>query len=552
MFYKYSSPLIFFHFFFQKSKSVDSLTGSVFRYDWVLYYVAMKFLQGGGTGTMGLLNNLRSYLWIRIQQYTYREIEVELFRHLHNLSLRWHLARKTGEVLRVMDRGTDSINNLLNYIIFSILPTIIDILVAVIFFISAFNWWFGLIVFVTMGLYIFATIAITEWRTKFQRRMNLSENACKARSVDSLLNFETVKYYGAEQFEVDKYRDAILKYQQEEFKSVLTLNILNTVQNVIISCGLMAGSLFCAFLVVERHELTVGDYVLFASYIVQLYVPLNWFGTYYRAIQKNFVDMENMFDLMHEEQEVFDAPGALPLAVVRGGIDFSNVTFGYTPDRFILQNVTFSVPPGKTLAIVGPSGAGKSTIVRLLFRFYDVDSGAILIDGQNIKTVSQTSLRRAIGVVPQDTVLFNNSIEYNIQYGRIDAISGDVLIAAKTADIHDRILNFPDKYETVVGERGLKLSGGEKQRVAIARTILKSPSIVLLDEATSALDTQTERNIQAALAKVCANRTTIIVAHRLSTIIHADEIVVLKEGVIAERGQHDELLQLDGKWVECI
>lgn len=526
---------------------VDSLTGTTFQWDWVVYYVCMKFLQGGGTGTMGLLNNLRSYLWIRIQQYTFREIEVELFRHLHHLSLRWHLGRKTGEVLRVMDRGTDSINNLLNYIIFSIAPTIIDIIIAVIFFISAFNWWFGLIVFTTMALYIIATIAITEWRTKFQRRMNLAENACKARSVDSLLNFETVKYYGAEQYEVDKYRDAMLDYQAEEYRSVLTLNILNTIQNIIISSGLLAGSLFCAYLVVEKQALTVGDYVLFASYIVQLYVPLNWFGTYYRAIQKNFVDMENMFDLMREEQEIIDAPGALPLAVVRGGIEFANVTFGYQPERYILKNLSFNVPAGKTLAIVGPSGAGKSTIVRLLFRFYDIYSGAISIDGQNIKTITQNSLRRAIGVVPQDTVLFNNTIKYNIRYGRINAEDADVLIAAKTADIHDRILNFPDKYETKVGERGLKLSGGEKQRVAIARTILKSPFIVLLDEATSALDTQTERNIQSALSRVCANRTTIIVAHRLSTIIHADEIVVLKEGVICERGQHEELLLLNGK-----
>ncbi|KAG4075106.1 hypothetical protein HA402_013501 [Bradysia odoriphaga] len=525
-------------------KIVDSLTTPHFRWDWVLIYVGFKFLQGGGTGGMGLLNNLRSFLWIRISQYTTREIEVELFRHLHSLSLKWHLNRKTGEVLRVMDRGTDSINNLLNYILFSIAPTIVDILVAIVFFISAFNWWYGLIVFVTMGLYIFATIAVTEWRTKFQRRMNLADNAQKARSVDSLLNFETVKYYGAEQYEVDCYREAILKFQVEEFKSNITLNILNITQNVIISSGLLAGSLLCAWMVVEKQQLTVGDYVLFASYIIQLYVPLNWFGTYYRAIQKNFVDMENMFDLMRETQEVIDAPGAGGLAVVRGGIDFSNVTFGYTPERFVLKNVSFNVPPGKTLALVGPSGAGKSTIVRLLFRFYDVDSGAILVDGQNIKTVTQDSLRRAIGVVPQDTVLFNNTIKYNIQYGRIDAAESDVITAARNADIHEKIMGFPEKYDTQVGERGLRLSGGEKQRVAIARTILKSPWIVMLDEATSALDTQTERNIQSALAKVCANRTTIIVAHRLSTIIHADEIIVLSDGQIVERGRHDDLLNI--------
>lgn len=495
---------------------------------------------------MGLLNNLRSFLWIRIQQYTTREIELELFAHLHSLSLKWHLNRKTGEVLRIMDRGTDSITNLLNYILFSITPTIIDILIAVVFFITMFNAWFGLIVFITMSLYIAATIMVTEWRTKFQRRMNLADNAQKARSVDSLLNFETVKYYVAEKYELECYKESILNYQKEEFSSIFTLNILNTVQNVIVCAGLLAGSLLCAWMVYAQKGLTVGDYVLFATYIIQLYVPLNWFGTFYRAIQKNFVDMENMFDLLKEEQEVIDAPGAADLTVVRGGVDFSNVTFGYTPERFVLKNVSFSVPPGRTVALVGPSGAGKSTIIRLLFRFYDVDSGSIMIDGQNIKTVTQASLRRSIGVVPQDTVLFNNTIKFNIQYGNINAPEADVIKAARNADIHDRIMSFPEKYETQVGERGLRLSGGEKQRVAIARTILKSPHIVLLDEATSALDTQTERNIQSALARVCANRTTIIVAHRLSTVIHADEILVLKDGVIIERGKHEHLLLTKG------
>lgn len=394
------------------------------------------------------------------------------------------------------------------------------------------------------------TILITEWRTKFQRRMNLSENALKARSVDSLLNFETVKYYGNEQYEVDAYREAIQTYQKEEWRSMITLNILNTVQNVIVCLGLLAGSLLCAYLVVEGEGLTVGDYVLFASYIIQLYVPLNWFGTYYRMIQKNFVDMENMFDLMREDQEVIDAPDAGTLAIIHGGIEFSNVSFGYQSERIVLKNISFSVPPGKTVALVGPSGAGKSTIMRLLFRFYDVDNGAILIDGQNLKTVTQDSLRRAIGVVPQDTVLFNNTIKYNIKYGKINSQDADVITAALSADIHERILTFPDKYETQVGERGLRLSGGEKQRVAIARTILKSPAIVLLDEATSALDTKTERNIQSALSRVCANRTTIIIAHRLSTIIHADQIVVLKDGVIVERGRHDELLLADGVYAD--
>lgn len=518
-----------------------------FRWDWILLYVGFKFLQGGGTGTMGLLNNARSFLWVRMQQYTTREIELELFRHLHGLSLKWHLGRKTGEVLRIMDRGTDSVNNLLNYILFSITPTIVDILIAVTFFVIAFNWWFGLIVFTTMALYIFFTVMITEWRTKFQRRMNLADNEQRARSVDSLLNFETVKYYTAEDYEVKCYEEAILKYQKEEFSSIITLNILNTIQNIIVCAGLLAGSLLCGYIVVYHKGLSVGDYVLFASYIIQLYVPLNWFGSFYRAIQRNFVDMENMFDLLKEQQDVIDAPGASPLSVIRGGIDFSNVSFSYTPEKVVLRNLSFSIKPGTTVALVGPSGAGKSTIMRLLFRFYDVDTGAILIDGQNIKTVTQKSLRSSIGVVPQDTVLFNNTIKFNIQYGKLTADDQDVLQAAKSADIHDKIMTFPQQYETQVGERGLRLSGGEKQRVAIARTVLKAPQIVLLDEATSALDTQTERNIQAALKVVCANRTTLIIAHRLSTIIHSDLILVMKDGEIAERGRHEDLIkEIDG------
>lgn len=375
--------------------------------------------------------------------------------------------------------------------------------------------------------------------------MNLADNEQRARSVDSLLNFETVKYYGAEHYEVDCYREAILKYQKEEFLSMLTLNMLNTAQNIILCLGLLAGSLLCVYLVVHHQTLTVGDFVLFSTYLMELYMPLNWFGTYYRAIQKNFVDMENMFDLLREEEEIVDAPGSSPLLTTGGSIEFSNVTFGYSPEKLVLRNVSFTVPAGKTVAIVGPSGAGKSTIMRLLFRFYDVQTGAILIDGQNIKLVQQQSLRQAIGVVPQDTVLFNNTIFYNIEYAKLGASADAVYEAARAADIHEKILSFPDSYETKVGERGLRLSGGEKQRVAIARTLLKAPIIVLLDEATSALDTHTERNIQAALARVCANRTTIIVAHRLSTIIHADEILVLKEGNIVERGRHDQLVLRD-------
>nr|CAG4648537.1 EOG090X02PU [Polyphemus pediculus] len=528
---------------------VDSMTpleGTIiFRWDLVLIYVGVKFLQGGGTGGVGFLNNLRTFLWISVQQYTTRETEVQLFEHLHDLSLRWHLSKKTGEVLRVVNRGTDSINGLLSYLLFNILPTIADILIAIIYFATAFNPWFSLIVFVTMAIYMAGTIIVTEWRTKYKRLMNQEDNKLRGRAVDSLLNFETVKYYGAEKYEVDQYKEIMIKYQLEEWRSSASLNLLNTVQNVVMTTGLLAGSLLCVYFVSE-NQLTIGDYVLFGTYITQLYAPLNWFGTYYRMIQQSFIDMENMLDLLKEKQEIKDNPGARDLVVGQGTIEFRNVSFSYRPEKAILKDVSFIVPAGKTVALVGPSGEGKSTIIRLIFRFFDIQEGAILLDGQDIRGVRQASVRQAIGVVPQDTVLFNTTIKYNIKYGRVNATDEEVYEAAKAADIHDRILSFPDGYDTVVGERGLKLSGGEKQRVAIARTLLKSPTFVLLDEATSALDTHTERNIQASLDRVCNNRTTLVVAHRLSTVVNADQILVLQEGRVAERGSHDELLALNG------
>ncbi|XP_012938229.1 ATP-binding cassette sub-family B member 6, mitochondrial [Aplysia californica] len=528
-------------------------TSLEWRWDYILTFAALTFLKGGGTGTTGLLNNVRSLLWIKVQQFTTRSIQIKLFSHLHSLSLRWHLGRKTGEVLRVIDRGTNSINSLLNYLVFQIFPTIADIIIAIVYFVTFFNYLFGIIVFISMAFYLAATFIVTEWRTKYRRLMNLKDNEANAKAVDSLLNFETVKYYGASDWEKERYTGAVLEYQSFEWKSTASLNLLNLAQNFVNSVGLAAGSLLCAWAVVHSIndlKLTVGDYVLFGTYLAQLYVPLNWLGTYYRMIQQSFIDMENMFDLLGQDVEIQDDPDSSDLVLSGGEIQFKNVSFHYEPSKAILKNVSFTVPSGQTYALVGHTGSGKSTIVRLLFRFYDVQSGCIKIDGQDITKVTQKSLRDSIGVVPQDTVLFNSDIRYNIRYGRVGASDVDVEEAAQAAEIHDRILTFPRQYETVVGERGLKLSGGEKQRVAIARTLLKAPAIVLLDEATSALDTKTERNIQSSLARVCENRTTIIVAHRLSTIIHAHQIIVLNEGEILESGTHQELLDHGGHYAD--
>ncbi|KAJ3297006.1 Homocysteine S-methyltransferase 1 [Borealophlyctis nickersoniae] len=509
-----------------------------FAYGAIFLYVFFRFLQGG----VGLLSSLQYFLWIPVGQYTTREISVRMLEHLHSLSLQFHINRKTGEILRVMDRGTASIGSLLSYLAFNILPVFVDIGLAVVFTAWIFDWAIGLIVFTTMALYIACTIWITEWRTKFRREMNDLDAASRARAVDSLLNFETVKYYNNEEWEVREYEKSILLYQVADWKSNASLNVLNTAQNVVITIGLMVGLLLVAKRVADG-ELLVGDFVLFLTYLLQLYQPLNWFGTYYRVIQQNFIDMEKMLDLFEDHKGLDDAPNAKELEIKEGGrITFDKVHFAYDARQAALRGVSFEVPAGKTVALVGPSGGGKSTIFRLLFRFYDATDGSVSIDGQNVSRVTQKSLRQHIGVVPQDTVLFNETIRYNIRYGRVDATDAEVEAAAKAAHIHDRILSFPDGYDTKVGERGLRLSGGEKQRIAIARTLLKNPSIILLDEATSALDNTTERLIQESIKTLSSNRTTLVIAHRLSTIVDADIILVMKDGTIVERGTHDELL----------
>ncbi|KJH53156.1 ABC transporter, ATP-binding protein [Dictyocaulus viviparus] len=544
-----------------------------FHYSLIYISTLLKFLQGSGA-MGGFLNTLRSYLWIPIQQYTTRELEVELFAHLHNLSLKWHLSRKTGLVLRIMDKGTNSVNSILNYVLFNILPTITDIVIAVVFFFSTFNIYFGGIVLVTMALYLVVTVYVTEWRTKFRRDMNEKDNASSAMATDSLLNYETVKYYGNEKYEVDRFRHAIQSFQLAEWRSNASLALLNFLQNGLIGISMTVGSVLIAYLVVVDRILTVGDYVLFTTYILQLYAPLNFFGTVYRTIQRSFIDMENMFDLMDEEVDVRDIPNAIDYYPTHGKISVRNLTFGYNEDRIILDAISFEVKSGQSIALVGPSGSGKSTLIRLLFRLYECERGMIFFDDHDIRDLKLSTLRMQIGIVPQDTVLFNDTIRYNIRFGRPTATDDEVYEAAKAAMIHDKVMSLPDGinvvcfclyalrttlylfphqylgYETLVGERGLRLSGGEKQRVAIARTILKKPQFIFLDEATSALDTHTERAIQQCLEQLCATRTGIVVAHRLSTIVNVDCIFVLDKGRIVERGCHTDLIDAKGVYYQ--
>ena len=492
---------------------------------------------------------LRDAIFAKVAQRAIRRVGLAVFEHLHGLSLRFHLDRQTGGLSRVIERGNSAIETLLSFMLFNILPTLVEILFVVAVLWWVLDLWFALVTLVTVALYIAFTLLVTEWRIKFRRQMNETDQEANTKAIDSLLNFETVKYFGNEAHEARRYESSLIRFERAAVQNRVSLSLLNIGQAAIIAAGLTAVMWMAARGIVDGR-LTVGDFVLANTYLIQLYLPLNFFGFVYREVKQALVDIEKMFSLLGVPPEVTDVPGAPPLMVDGGTVSFTDVEFGYDQRRPILKGVTFTVPAGNTVAIVGPTGAGKSTISRLLFRFYDVTAGAVRVDGQDIRGISQSSLRAAVGIVPQDTVLFNDTIRYNIAYGRPGASEDEIVAAAQMARIHDFVLRLPDGYDTKVGERGLKLSGGEKQRVAIARTILKDPAILLFDEATSALDTNTEREIQANLREVSQGKTTLVIAHRLSTVIDADEIIVLADGRIAERGSHAQLLAEDGRYAE--
>jgi len=491
------------------------------------------------------LNQLRDSLFASVGQYAVRQLAYRTFVHMHQLSLRFHLERKTGGLSRIIERGTKGIETIVRFTILNSAPTLIEFLLTAAIFWISYGFTYVAITAITVWAYIWFTVKASDWRISIRRSMNASDTDANTKAIDSLLNFETVKYFGNEKMEAERFDASMARYEKSATQVWTSLGWLNFGQGVIFGLGTTIMMVMSA-LAVQRGEQTIGDFVFVNALLIQLSVPLNFIGFVYREIRQGLTDIEQMFDLLDVKAEVVDKPDAKPLAIAQGAIRFENVHFAYDPERPILKGISFEVPAGKTVAIVGPSGAGKSTISRLLYRFYDIQQGAITIDGQDVRDITQTSLRSVIGMVPQDTVLFNDTIAYNIRYGRISASEDEVLKAAEIAQIGTFIRSLPDGFKTMVGERGLKLSGGEKQRVAIARTILKAPPILILDEATSALDTTTEQEIQSALDLVSQNRTTLVIAHRLSTVINADEIIVLRHGEIAERGTHAALLEQNG------
>ena len=530
-------------------RSVDSLTELSSGIN-LLMLIPIALIISYGVARIASLTfeGMRDALFSKVSQHAIREVSLTIFKHLHSLSLQFHLNRQTGALSKFIDRGTKGIDFLLRYVIFNVVPTFIEIILVTIILLNLYGYFYALITIITITIYVILTFIITQWRVQFRRDMNSADNSVSTKMIDSLLNFETVKYFNNENHEFNRLDVSLKKYELAANKSRHSLSLLNIAQIIVIMSGITIMLVMTAF-GIRSNDISIGGFVVINAYMLQLYQPLNFLGSVYREIQQSLVDMENMFNLLDEKSKVKDSLKQLKINS-KTEIKFSNISFGYDERRTVIKDISFEVPNGKKVAIVGPTGAGKSTISRLLFRFYDPTNGSIYINDENINSISQHSLRKIIGVVPQDTVLFNDTIHYNISYGDPKASEDDIINAAKNADIHDFVISLPDGYETIVGERGLKLSGGEKQRVAIARTFLKNPKILFFDEATSALDSTTEKEIQKNLENISKNKTTLIIAHRLSTAAYADNIIVLDKGSIIEQGSHNYLLDLKGKYFE--